>query len=178
MNQKTRSKDEEIQDNYFAWLCKIVAVKNSDKSRLKLLSYLHDVPFRWTIPNDDNRGEDGKNLRIRFSDDHLEEDCDCLDGPCTVLEMLVALAQRMEYLLEDGSGADHTGEWFDQFIENLQLGTIKNENDHILNVFMDRIYGRKGDHGGLFPLKRSPEDQRNVELWYQLMHYVEENYGD
>ena len=45
----------------------------------------------------------------------------------------------------------------------------------ILNKIIDRGYSRRGV-GGLFPLKYSKNDQRKVELWYQMHSYLIENY--
>ena len=55
-------------NRYFEFLCSIV---DEDGSREydKLLSELHGIDFYSLIPNDDNRGEDGKQLRERFEDE-------------------------------------------------------------------------------------------------------------
>ena len=49
------------------------------------------------------------------------------------------------------------------------------EIDIRLSNFMERTYTRNG-YGGLFPLTKSKENQRNVEIWYQMSAYLEENY--
>ena len=46
--------------------------------------------------------------------------------------------------------------------------------DEILNKFIDRTYRASG-YGGLFPLRHSKEDQRKVEIWYQMAAYLIEN---
>jgi hypothetical protein len=49
--------------------------------------------------------------------------------------------------------------------------------DEILEILMDRTYDIYG-HGSLFPMKRRPkQDMSEVEIWYQLMLYLDENYG-
>jgi hypothetical protein len=37
-----------------------------------------------------------------------------------------------------------------------------------------RLYTTSG-YGGLFPLEEPKEDQRKVEIWYQMMAYLGEN---
>jgi hypothetical protein len=44
----------------------------------------------------------------------------------------------------------------------------------ILERVKNRDYETDG-HGGLFPLRNPPEDQRQVELWYQMGHWMAEN---
>lgn len=44
-----------------------------------------------------------------------------------------------------------------------------------LNVINKRLYNEDGTGGGLFPLRHATQDQREVELWYQMMAYLTEN---
>ena len=135
---------------------------------------------------DENRALDGENLRVRFFyeshtlDDNYEE---FLFEPCSVLEMLVALAFRMEkeYLMDWRPGTrDRTSERFWMLIDN--LGTDDNWStkidakvQHYVEQFLDRDYRFDGA-GGLFPLKNCHEDQRNIEIWSQMQAYIMENY--
>jgi hypothetical protein len=71
-------------------------------------------------------------------------------------------------------------------VENLDLMRfaddvyLQSDGKHIitmvLDVLLQRTYTNKGV-GGLFPLKRSKNDQRKVEIWYQLQEYLAENSG-
>ena len=75
--------------------------------------------------------------------------------------------------------------WFWLFINNLKLQKyVNNEEDTtrkkkfnwiVLNKFAKREYQADGK-GGLFPLNSPDSDQRNVEIWYQMMDYIGENY--
>ena len=45
----------------------------------------------------------------------------------------------------------------------------------ILGKFVRREYDFNG-RGGLFPLKNVQNDQRKVEIYYQMLAYLSENY--
>jgi hypothetical protein len=178
---KTNGKVEQI---YFDWLYDQIEERKS--SRLKdFIFELQSFPFVCHIPNDDNRVEDGLTLRNQFIDqqdfDLLE---DALSGPCTVLEMLIALAGRMDFILFDYTKGSKFKLWFWLFIDNLKLQKYtSNENGEqkkkfnsiVIRKFVDRDYQVDG-RGGLFPLESPSRDQRDVEIWYQMMDYISENY--
>ena len=105
-----------VEQEYFEWLYDLVCDNRYSEgySYRKLLSYLHDVEFTYTIPKDSNRAEDGLDLRYRFAyntgREYAEE---YLDGPCSVLEMMVALAIRCEEcIMDDPKYGNRTGQWF------------------------------------------------------------------
>ena len=96
---------------------------------------------------------------------------------CSVLEMLIALAGRVAFE-DDFEGSSL--EWFWRLINNLELGkysddvyeiSISEGVDEIANRLNERTYSWTGA-GGLFPLNFAQEDQRHVELWYQLSAYL------
>ena len=81
-------------DKYFEWLCNLV---KADKKYILLLRRLYTKDYYWALTMDENRSEDGKNLRVRFGEK--------IDGACSVLEMLIALSLRWytEIVSDDGS---------------------------------------------------------------------------
>lgn len=184
-----------LSEEYFTWLYNLISKQKL--SYRKLCRELHLKTFGWSVPNDDNRCEDGLNLRNLFI-----EECDLdeshlevryfLKGDCTVFEVLVSLAQRINELMYDlKNPEDHTARWFLEMVRNLGLGiyvdgynlgkdfdpVTEAKIDEILVTLIERTYDFYG-RGGLFPLKRRPpKDQTNVEIWYQLMNYLDENYG-
>jgi hypothetical protein len=104
--------EDRINDEYFEWLCEIIDSKRYSRqvSYRKLLAHLHLIEFIWFIPNDDNRADDGIQLRRRFSlqrdDIRLQR---YLNGPCSVLEMMVGLALRCEEcIMDDAQLGDRT----------------------------------------------------------------------
>lgn len=189
MNKLTpavKSRDVEIQRKYFLWLCGLVDVNESDEDtpNRELCWWLHQKEFVSILPNDDNRAVDGTKLRETFADNFLKEDCPCLGGTCTMLEMLIALAVHMDYLISDGPNDNRVPKCFWEMVDNLGLKLFRvgdpdfkdkiYENDQALDMFINRKYLRSGK-GGLFPLKfRGTLDQRNTEIWYQMMNYIEE----
>jgi hypothetical protein len=173
--------DETLDGAYFTWLyyqVEEVGVADPSRTYWRILKQLHSKPFFHIIANDDNRAEDGKGLRLRFLDVHRPEhvDREWLERTCSMLELLIALADRFAF--ETNGRIDKC---FWELMENLGLEDYNDtanipeqEVDNILKDVIWRTYKRNG-RGGLFPLKRAVEDQRNVELWYQLNTYILEN---
>ena len=168
-----------VDVEYFEWLYGI-ACGNQYTKRLsynRLLEYLYSVYFRYTIPKDHNRAEDGINMRYRFHlckgywPDH--------DGPCSVLEMMIALAIRCEEtIMDDPDIGDRTSQWFWIMITNLGLGFMTDarfDESYVsvtINRFLDRAYEPNGK-GGLFIIRNCDRDLRTVEIWYQLCWYLD-----
>lgn len=152
-----------------------------------LLDYLHDVEFEWVIPEDGRRAKDGIYLRARFeSESGLPLPDGWEDWPCSFLEMLVALSYSMEDVLYDPEKGTSPAAWFWTMLSNIGLryfddGFVLRKGkdayermDDAVERVMSRDY-RPDGRGGLFPLRNPLEDQRDVELWYQLNEYVMEN---
>ena len=172
---------DRINDEYFEYRCERIDAKRYARSvsYRKLLMRLHDTEFTYFIPYDDNRADDGVQLRRRFA--LARNDMSLVDyilGPCSVLEMMVALAVRCETIMDDTSYGDRTGQWFWGMINNLGLSSMsdskfnKHEVDTIVNRFLKREYERNGK-GGLFTVKHSKRDMRSVEIWCQLSWYLD-----
>lgn len=176
---------DEINNRYIKWLLELVSGKRYSKqvSYRKLLLHLHRIEFTYILPMDENRAEDGKDLRWRFVLTHdYEEDqdyiLDILDGPCSVLEMMVALAIRVEEeTMDDPAIGDRTGQWFWGMIVNLGLGSMFDSRfdvdyiDNVVGRFLDRDYAWDGK-GGLFTIRHCDRDMRNVEIWNQFNMYL------
>lgn len=185
-----------IREEYFSWLYKLI--ENRHRSYIKLALELYRKPFTWQIRNDENRCEDGLALRDRFielnqlDETHLEVKA-LLEGRCSMLEVMIALAERMNDLMYDLNDTQNnkTAKFFhcllvnlrlDRFVDNYSHGRrfsplAEAEIDEILEVCLDRTYGWDGT-GGLFPMKkRPPKDQSRTEIYYQMMYWLDENYG-
>lgn len=179
------NRDKVIND-YFEWLVAIVSKNRFDTnvSYRKLLMYLHTIKFRWTIEDDSNRANDGISLRWRFAqgtgrERYYEEISECLSGPCSVLEMLIALAVRCEEtIMDDPSYGNRTAQWFWKMINNLGLSGMYNNNfdkkivSIVIEKFLNREYAPDGQ-GGLFMIRNSQEDLRTVPIWRQLCWYLD-----
>lgn len=176
----------EIRDEYFYWMVDLVGGRQeSDRTSFeRLLAHLHNIEFRYLIPKDRNRAEDGKDLRRNFALSNGYERTvgsvvDDLDGPCSVLEMLMALAIRCENsIMDDATRGDRTAQWFWGMIVNLGIGDMTNVHfdsnivDDAIEQFLDREYEPDG-RGGLFRIRDCDYDLRKIEIWTQLCWYLD-----
>lgn len=168
---------EPIEFTYFDWLCsKVMRVEASTPSTTfwGLFRYLHNHQYVWTISGDDNRAADGVDLRHEYA-----YECNVLipreweNLPCSVFEMLVALAIRAQF-----QTGDPPSYWFWIMMENLGLDECNDasimqdeEVEEIVQRFLFRQYEPSG-LGGLFPLHDPLHDQRTTEIWYQFAEYI------
>lgn len=173
----------QIADHYFEWMYDLVCAGrySKDISYRKLLMRLHGTAFRWSIPRDENRAKDGVDLRYRFAYDYagIEDAETYLNEPCSVLEMMIALAIKCEEnIMDDPSIGERTGQWFWNMVVSLGLGSMVDDEfdrrfvDDTINRFLDREYHPDGK-GGLFRIKNCRKDMRTVEIWYQLCWYLD-----
>ena len=172
----------DVCNEYFMWLYDLVCSGRYFKtiSYDKLFSLLHNTEFVYTIPKDANRAENGIELRYHFACEHPEiKDADLyLDGPCSVLEMMVALSVHCEEdFMDDPRVGNRTGQWFWCMITNLGLGTLydsKFDEDYairVINRFLNRDYEPNGK-GGLFYIRNCDIDLRDVEIYHQMCLYI------
>ena len=183
----------DIQDLYLRWLeyrCGLSKSDNPAETFHMLFWALQSVEFYSIIPRDDNRAEDGKELRQEFIGDYPElsgKDLSQIDkGPCTFLEMMVGLAKRIDFEQSRQNETNKTGYWFFEMIRNLGLDSYNdaffiqsNGKMAVKNAarkVIDRTFEPDGS-GGLFPLKHPRVDQRSVEIWYQMNSYLMECYS-
>lgn len=170
--------DEPIEEVYFNWLySKVasVAVPTPSLTFLTLFRDLHNTEFVWLIHGDDNRAEDGLELRHEFHR-NIRIDGDDLPWmhiPCSVLEMLIAFSRRAEFQTDMPAR-----DWFWIFLKNLELERCSDAKrgvtqrvSAVLDCFIWRTYKPDG-RGGMFPLSSYQEDQRKVEIWYQFCAYL------
>ena len=176
---------DQLINEYFEWLCDMVSARGFSKriSYRKLLTHLHKTNFRYSIPNDQNRAEDGVSLRYRFAlavgyEDSVDIVLDILDNPCSVLEMILALAVRCEEnIMDDPNIGDRTGQWFWGMVVNLGLGSMidirydEEYVDMVVERFLEREYEPDG-RGGLFTVRNCEYDLRDEEIWAQLCWYI------
>lgn len=174
---------EEVMNDYFDWLYNAVCKNRYSKhiSYRKLLKRLHEIEFTFSMPKDMNRAEDGVDLRYRFAYDYCSPASaeTFLDGPCSVLEMMVALAIRCEETIMDNPLiGDRTGQWFWGMIVSLGLGAMMDDRfdeervDSIIDRFLNREYEPNGK-GGLFTVRNCDQDLRDVEIWFQMCWYLD-----
>lgn len=171
--------ENEVRREYFNWLCDIVCGYrySQENSYDNLLAHLHNIEFTWTISKDSNRAEDGIGLRRRF--DEMGDVIDLLDGPCSVFEMMVALAIRVEEnIMDDPRYGDRTGQWFWKMINNLGLGSMSDrcfDTDYVDNAIKALLNHEYEPNGrwGLFMVRNCDCDMRKLEIWHQLCLYLD-----
>lgn len=178
---------QEIRNKYFDWLYNQVCKGRSHGkvSYKRLFEFLDSIEFIFSIPNDANRAEDGVELRYRFATDEIDFDDfeDAIDAindrPCSVLEMMVALAMRCEENIMDNTKyGDRTAQWFWNMISNLGIGNMMDDvfDESVVNEiiydFLYRCYDADGK-GGLFYIYGCEYDLREVEIWTQLCWYLD-----
>lgn len=174
----------DIENEYFEWMYETVCHDRFAKniSYRKLLEYLHDIRFKWKIPKDNNRAADGIELRRQYNfycRRDIPNILEHISGPCSVLEMMVALAIRCETdIMHDSSIGDRTTQWFWKMIVNLGLGGMTDDQfdkDYIrdvINKFLNREYEPDG-RGGLFTVRHCEHDLRKIEIWIQLLWFLD-----
>ena len=174
-----------LNNEYFDWMYRLVCSErrySKGRSYRKLLSYLHHVEFTYTIPMDGNRAEDGVDLRYRFGYENSYDERMIAsyvdDRPCSVLEMMIALAFRCEeHIMDDPDIGNRTGKWFWGMIDNMGLGDMSDSRfdecaaDDAVTRLLDRDYDRDGA-GGLFTVENCRHDLRTVDIWYQMSWYL------
>lgn len=173
-------------DPYFNWLCILIGIdsRTSGRNYGLLARALHSMEFRAKIPADKNRGMDGMQLRVEFMQQHGPYGSATNRGPCTMLEFFIALAKRMSFLMNGNSSRHHTEYYFWKMMSNLRLEKLTDDRweyingdffieDAVLRV-QERQYDTNGN-GGIFPLRNPIEDQRYVEIWYQMQAWLGEN---
>ena len=175
---------DQLNNEYFEWMYDIVC-SDKDYSKLsyrKLLYFLHDVEFTYMYDRDENRAIDGIDFRYRFGDECGYSDSiiqTYLDTrPCSVLEMMVALALVVEeHIMDDPTFGNRTGQWFWNMIVSLGLGSMsdarfdRDYTEQVIIRFLNREYERNGK-GGLFTISDDRRDMRTAEIWYQTMWYL------
>lgn len=174
---------ESVKVLYFNWMSKIaIPDVNKRKNYSDLLNALNEIKFYFTIPLDENRAVDGADLRYRFGKEFnienyiIQHELD--NRECSMLEMMVALAVRgEEHIMEDNDIGNQTSCWFMDMLGSLKLIDTTNDNfdldwiEYCVDRLLNHEYESNGE-GGLFTVANPRQDMRYVEIWYQMMWYL------
>lgn len=179
-----------LEDLYFEWLLLQIDQDGVTEGVVHVCDLLHNCEFHRRVGNDINRAIDGANLRKEFLLEFNEADFNpnvtnsLLMQECSWLEMLIALARKLDYIYEGGVNGR-----FIELLTNMHLGPIASFNpDRSLGTSnydytfvrtttsdIDNNRFQFNGKDGLFPLrKRPPVDQRTVEIWDQHSAYFGE----
>lgn len=171
-----------LEQAYFDWLVAQIEVR-STRTFHDLFERLHNTEFVWVVPEDDNRVQDGLDLRTEFLNElgrnpqrELRTFFSSMQKGASVLEVMVALSRRIAF-----TAGGRPRDWAWQLIENLRLQKMSDpftdqksrKVEEVLESLIWRTYDKDG-LGGFFPLNDTLEDQTKVEIWYQMQKYVME----
>lgn len=161
---------------YLNWLLGFVCDHKDKRDFKRLFFHLFNTEFTYILSMDGNREQDGLDLRVRYE---RETNNSILypDKPCSVLEMMIALAIRLEEIMYDMDYGDRTSKWFWAMISNLDLLKMTDSNynedyvDFIIFRMLNREYEFDGS-GSMFYIQGFEGNMQNVDIWYQAMYYL------
>lgn len=176
----------QVQHTYQEWLESLVGTEWYGLPYTLLLERLFRTEYFWTVPNDENRAADGLALREEFVEyfPHFFGD-EALVGPPCVMEVLVALARRVDFevaSLEDSGMKVVPIFW--KMLENLKLLGFHDERfswweiakiDEILMGWMENsIFKVEGRVVWFSPFwNENPDfDPQKTEIWAQMHRFL------
>lgn len=180
-------------DAYCRWLYDIVNYNAEDggPTYRYLFECLYNIVFRAKLVMDENRAQDGLELREDFARETNLPVND--ETPCSLLEMLIALARRCEnQFMHNTDIGDRTSTWFwimlsnmglSQYTDNVCFEDIYEAVETAAYKINNRDFYPDGSDGGPFIIENAPKDLRKVEYWYQMCWFTtnyiraEEEYG-
>lgn len=183
-----------VDGGYFDWLLDIVDIP-PDPYHETVAKILFETEFFWVLNNDENRVFDAIELMVQYADivhgvqdsrryiqgeDRLQSISYYAafdhDGAVSVLEVLIALAKRMDYQLSEGAGdPTRTHIYFWELLANLWVRDGALPDADVLHRWMSRAFEPDGS-GSTFPLEKPQRNQRECELWEQMSDYLHEKY--
>ncbi len=174
---------EGIELEYFNWLKNLI---NPDGLPYNcLLEDLYNTDFVVVKDDDNNRVTDGTDLRYIFCEQQGMTPQDAFfllddifrDKKCSVLEMMVAIANRMdESIMWNGTQRTHV--WFFEMLNTMELLPYDDNNyesDMVQIIVQDMMqYNIQPDgRGGLFESPFEDVDMREHSIWYQMQIYIQ-----
>lgn len=149
---------QELSELYFNKLKELVGHADYYKH---LLRGLYSREFYSPLELDSNRASWGIWLRRRY----MNNDEAAMIGPCSVLEMMIALAEQIDDHSELNN-EECIKRYFWMMVENLGLlgltdfawgPNMESEFNNRIDILLDRKYGEDGV-GSLFPIQNYPID--------------------
>lgn len=164
---------------YLTWLKSAVHAEEYPKD-VWVLDFLFQIPYHWSIELDENLAYWGLKLREIYAEWSTDVVVlGYLDGMCSVLEMLIALSNRLEQeIMHDPDLGDRAYIWFWTMVNKLRLDDAHDiqEAQRIVQNLLNRTYQPNGEGSVCGVLLRHPADLRTVDFWYQMSFWAEENF--
>lgn len=177
MTTRNRPEAQSLEEAYFEWLAPQAQPARGRQTYYDLHTQLFHREFYEIVPNDDNRIADGLELLGEFWTEMGLEVVKVEGRGCSFLELVIGLSRRLSFI----AGGDPIA-WAWVLLGNLGFHSISDPMSKHAHRFVEEtcervIYRRYQANGvgGFFPLHHPQEDQRKVELWYQMNAYAEEN---
>lgn len=174
----SRTTNRSITEDYRRWLGVQLFDENSNgKTYEDLVDAMFAKEFIAIMAMDNNRMVDGLDLRVVFAHlEHIHPNRMKSLGPCSFLEVLVALSRRLAF-----NAGGHAPGWAWQLLCNTELDRLWDpltrprlrRAEEIMDTVIHRKYFPDGT-GGFFPLTHPDDDQTQIELWYQMHAYISE----
>ena len=160
----------------------------------ELCARMQKTGFVSSVLMDENRNRDCRGLRSDFArlnhPGEYPDAADILDGIYgeygTILEIIVILAERLEFEMKDSIYEAGVGKWTSELLTNCGLDAATNERMHSSGhaiAFCDIIENKLGKNkvywdgeDGFFPLHWAKRDQRYLELMDRMNDYIESYY--
>lgn len=137
-----------------------------------LCGKLNEIPFRSDIQDDNNRIDDAIYFREEILEEHVDE-------PPSVLLILVALLDRMSFMLDNEYSVK---DLLEECISNADLGWYSDEHTEKLPTWTNRVENQvasildrkidKNGKNGWFPTQEYFGNQQKMSLWKQMNNYV------
>lgn len=173
------------EEKYLDWICKRVGGDSCERpynTYNKIFKILYLIEFTSDIPSDNDRIQDGLNLRYMYLFETHDNYMVTIKRPkpCSVLEMMAYLAIRIEeQILSNPMYGDRTCQWFREMLWTLGIGgqtdEVFNEEYVVdrINRFINHEYEPSG-MGGLFLVRHTDVDMRELDIWSQAMNHINE----
>lgn len=150
--------------SYFEWLLSQVECDE------QLGELLDAMTYSWHFILDENRSAGGLELRKIYGLEYSVDLDDVKTGPCSVLEMFVALAMRFS------ENADiSVSKAFHEMISNLQE-VNSNSLKVTIQEWMNGNFSPDG-YGSPFILQYYTGDARDLDVWTLMTIYISEHYS-
>lgn len=162
-----------ISVEYLNWLYNLYG---NPEYKFELFKTLSEINYIWQFQLDSNRASAGLLLRERFAYEAGVYQSDVADGPCSVLEMICALADDM---------SRECGQYDDKYfvivlLKNLGLDPFQTYSiDTVktaVDIWLNRQYMPNGCGNIFYVPNRHDVDMRKLDTWTQMNLYLNEYY--
>lgn len=144
-----------------------------------LCSYLNSMEFYYLLADDKNRVGDAREIRGEYLDEYGDDILDDIPAMPTVMEVLVSLAEKADWVIEDSPYG-----WFITFITNLGLDFLEDSKwssdgeaytASVIHKWLDRQFS---DNGSGSPFRSSKHNLTQVSIWDAMQWYLADEFGE